>query len=183
MKTLEKMILCCIWICIALVMVLIKDQVDLNHKIEEKRMSTPVPDLVNEQKKMLYDERATVHFISENISILNDAEVQFYEDGTVELSVAVTDSVIDEVKNRVDHELIEFFLPALKGTEVSCKAKLSSESIDVTGCNAGIIDVPDSLLEIVNEKVNEMWTNLVASRRIDEIEVNENGISVTLQPE
>ena len=33
MKTLEKMILCCIWICIALVMVLIKDQVDLNHKI------------------------------------------------------------------------------------------------------------------------------------------------------
>ena len=35
----------------------------------------------------------------------------------------------------------------------------------------------------MNEKVNEMWTNLVASRRIDEIEVNENGISVTLQPE
>jgi hypothetical protein len=183
MKTLEKMILCCIWICIALAMVLIKDQVDLNHKIEEKMMSTPVPDLVNEQKKMLYDERATVHFISENISILNDAEVQFYEDGTVELSVDVTDSVIDEVKNRVDHELIEFFLPALKGTEVRCKAKLSSESIDVTGCNAGIIDVPESLLEIMNEKVNEMWTNLVASRRIDEIEVNENGISVTLQPE
>ena len=77
MKTLEKMILCCIWICIALAMVLIKDQVDLNHKIEEKMMSTPAPDLVNEQKKMFYDESATVHFISENISILNDAEVQF----------------------------------------------------------------------------------------------------------
>lgn len=183
MKTLEKMILCCIWICIALVMVLIKDQLDLNRKVEEKIMSTPVPDRVDEQKQLVYDESAAVHFISENLSILDDAEVQFYEDGTVELSVAVTDKIITEVKNRVDHELIEFFLPALKGTEVSCKAKLSSKSIDVTECNAGIIDVPESLLEIMNEKVNEMWTNLVVSRRIDEIEVNENGISVTLQPE
>ncbi len=183
MKTLEKMILCCIWICIALVMVLIKDQVDLNRKVEEKMMSTPVPDIKNEQKKMLYDENATVNFISENLSILNDAEVQFYEDGTVELSVAVTDRIIDEVKNRVDHELIEFFLPALKGTEVSCKAKLNSESINVTGCNAGVIDVPESLLEIMNEKVNEMWANLVISKKIDEIEVSEKGISVTLQPE
>ena len=183
MKTLEKMILCGLWVCIALVMVLIKDQIDLNRRIEEDIKYNPDPYVENAKNKVLLDENATVNFLSENLSLLEHAEVQFYEDGTVELSVDVTERIIEEVRSRVGHELIEFFLPALKGTEVSCKAKLSSESIDVTACNAGVIDVPQSLLEIMNEKVNEMWTILVANKKIDEIEVNENGISVTLQPE
>ena len=183
MKTFEKMILCCIWICIAIVMVLIKDQIDLNQKIEEQSIETPAPLIKENVIKIVLDEVAAVNFICENISILDEADLQFYEDGTVELSVSVTQMMIDEVKKRVDSEVVDLVLPVLKGTEISCRAELSSALIDVKGCQAGAISVPDSLMSIMNEKVNEMWINLVESRGISEIEVREEGILVTLQQE
>ena len=183
MKTFEKLILCCIWICIAIVMVLIKDQIDLNQKIEEQTVEIPVPLLKDNERKIVLDEVAAVNFICENISILDEADLQFYEDGTVELSVSVTQVMIDEVKESVNSDIVELVLPVLKGTEISCKAELNSDLIHVKSCQAGVISVPDSLMAIMNERVNEMWSNLIESRRISEIEVREEGILVTLQQE
>lgn len=183
MKTFEKLILCCIWICIAIVMVLIKDQVDLNQMMKENAIQVPELKISDKTKQVVLDEVAAMSFLGKNLSILNDAEIQFYEDGTVELSVSVTESMIEEVKKRVDSDVVEFILPVLKGTEISCKAEVNSELIDVKICQAGVMSIPQSFMGIMNEKVNEMWGILIADKGIRGIEVHEDGLIVTLQQE
>ena len=154
MKTLEKLILCCIWICIAIVLVLIKDQTDLNRKIIENQNSE-----IEEQEKkenyVLMGKTEVLKFIAENLPVMKQAEIQFQSDGLIELSVEVNDEILEEVSLMVDHELVDVFLPMLKGTKVGCKAYLSKDAILMQECQAGVFSIPQSLLEIMSEKVNE----------------------------
>ena len=121
MKTLEKLILCCIWICIALVLVLIKDQMELNRKIlENSKVEQKEPEKINQP--IVMDEMAVIEFVAEHLPVMKQAEIQFQSDGLVELRVEVNDEILKEVSTMVDHELADYFLPMLKGVEVGCKA-------------------------------------------------------------
>ena len=180
MKTLEKLILCCIWICIALVLVLIKDQMDLNRKIlENSKVEQEEPDKTTQLIAM--DEMAVMKFVTEHLPVMKDAEIKFQSDGVVELQVEVNDEILKEVSLMLDHELADYFLPMLKGVEVGCKAVLSTDEILLKECQAGVFTIPQSLLELMSQKVNEMWDSMILQKGIHELEVSEDGIVVTLQ--
>ena len=180
MKTLEKLILCCIWICIALVLVLIKDQMELNRRIlENPKVEFKEPEKTNQS--IIMDETAVMEFVAEHLPVMKQAEIQFQSDGLVGLTVEVNDEILKEVSLMVDHELVDYVLPMLKGVKVGCKAALSVDEISVKECQAGVFTIPQSLLELMSQKVNEMWDSMILQKGIHELEVSKDGILVTLQ--
>ena len=91
MKTVEKLILCCIWICIAIVGILIKDQVDLNERIIKARTQKEIVDVpqILEDTLVVFQENDVMEMVSEKMPEIGNALLEFREDGIVEISLEI----------------------------------------------------------------------------------------------
>lgn len=184
MKTIEKLILCCIWICIAIVAVLIKDQSDLNEKILlQKKEEIKVPQISEMEEKIVLNESEVMDLVASNLPVMKEASLEFSEDGIIELKVNVDDHLIEEAKRIISDEAISVFLPFLKGMEVGCQATISYQEMNLVECKAGIIGVPKTMLELLEEKLNESWSALLQKEGIKSVEVNEDELHMTLKQE
>ncbi|MBQ7888252.1 MAG: hypothetical protein IJ356_00680 [Erysipelotrichaceae bacterium] len=185
MKTVEKLILCCIWICIAIVGILIKDQVDLNERIIKARTQKEIVDVpqILEDTLVVFQENDVMEMVSERMPEIGNALLEFREDGIVEISLEIDDKLIQEAQNLLNHELVSAVLPMLKGTSIGCEASLSAQEIELIGCKAGVFSVPVELLSIVEEKLNETWRTIVESHQIQSVEIDEQGLKLTVNQE
>lgn len=186
MKTIEKMILCCIWICIAIVAVLIKDQMDLNQKIEAaKSVSEIVKRVIEEEDsyQVLLDEDEVMMMVAERMPVMSDAQIRFQADGVIEVSVVMDDALIQEAQTLIDHELLSSLLPLMKGTSIGCSANLSAQSIELIDCHAGLISIPDELLNVVEETLNETWGSIVRNQKIESAQISEGELQLRVLSE
>ncbi len=184
MKTIEKLILCCIWICIAIVAVLIKDQSDLNKKIMlQKKEEIKTPKISEMEEKIVLNENEAMDLVASNLPVMKEASLEFSEDGIIELKVNVDDHLIEEAKKIISDEAVSVFLPFLKGMEVGCQATVSHQEINLVECKAGLIGVPETMLKVLEDKLNESWKVLLQKEGIKSVEVNEDELHMTLKQE
>ncbi len=184
MKMIEKMILCCIWICIAIVAVLIKDQSDLNKKIlVQNQEESPAPEILKKEAGIVLNEHEVMDLVASNLPVMSEASLEFSKDGVIEMKVSVDDALIEEAKKIIPDETVAVFLPFLKGLEVGCQATVSYPRINLAKCKAGVIHVPESMLSVLEEKLNETWSVLLEKEGIENIEINEDEMRMTLQQE
>ena len=183
MKTIEKMILCCIWICIAIVAVLIKDQADLRQKAVIGSIEKREPVIQEESETVVLDESEVMELVASRLPVMREASVAFSDDGQIQMNVIISDSMIEEAEKIINHEAVSVFLPLLKGMEVSCQATISAYEIGLIGCKAGFVSVPEELIELVEQEVNKTWLDLVEKKGIESAEVNSEGLKLALEQE
>lgn len=184
MKMIEKMILCCIWICIAIVAVLIKDQSDLNQKILlQKQAEELVPEVQELEENIVLNEHEVMDIVASNLPVMSEASLEFSKDGVIELKVSVDDALIEEAKKLISNDAVSAFLPFLKGMEVGCQATVSYPQMNLVECKAGMISVPKSMLSVLEEKLNETWKGLLEREGIESVEIKEDEMRMTLQQE
>lgn len=185
MKFIEKLILCCIWICIAVVAVLIRDQMDLNQRILKAREQKPVisvPDLSKNQI-VVFNEHEVMEMVAERIPAAKEAMLEFRADGIAEVSLTLDDTVIEQAQTLIQNEVVSALLPVLKGASIACEVSLTAQNIDLIGCETGLFSVPDELLGVVETMLNETWNSIVNAQKIEQAFVDEDGLKITMEQE
>lgn len=184
MKTLEKMILCCIWICIAIVCVLIKDQADLKQKaLLDSYKDIELSQIEEKKETVILSESEVMELVASNVPVMKEASLAFSENGEIQMNVIISEELINEAKTMFQHEAVSIFLPMLEGIEVVCKASISANQIGLTGCKAGFMNVPEELLELAESQVNQTWKELVENKGIEKAEVDDQGLHLSLDTE
>ena len=110
MKRIEKMILCCIWICIAIVAVLIKDQIDLKQKIVVQSIKK-MDEVQEKSETVVLNESEVMELVASSLPAMSEASLAFTDDGQIQMNVTVSDSMIAEAERIINHEAVSVFLP------------------------------------------------------------------------
>ena len=176
------MILCCIWICIAIVAVLIKDQIDLKQKIVVQSIKK-MDEVQEKSETVVLNESEVMELVASSLPAMSEASLAFTDDGQIQMNVTVSDSMIAEAERIINHEAVSVFLPLLKGIDVSCQATISAYEIGLVGCKAGFVSVPEELIELVEQEVNKTWKDLVEKEGIESAEVNSQGLELAIEQE